>query len=648
MEKNRVLFVFAIVLMIWTILFGKGIFLKFFPDPRLSRLEEVQFRKNIQLQPRRGEIFDRKGKELAVSAPSHSLYADPYFVEDPYGVSKKLSSILKVPWKKIYGKLKVKSRRFVWIQRKLSEEKYQRIKKLKTKGLSFILESKRLYPHGSLFAQTLGFVGVDGHGLEGLELEYDEVLTGESQEIKIQRDARNRPLLVDGRIFLEKPKGAQVHLTIDLDLQYAFEKELNKILERHKAKGAMGVILDAQTSEILSLVNLPSFNLNSPLKFPASRRRNKVVTDVFEPGSTMKTVILSSALKKGLLPSKKVYCEQGEFRLDPYVIREADSDHSYGWLSLNEVLAFSSNIGMVKLALELGDRSIRKTLSDFGFGKKTFVGFPGEASGILKKTPWKKHFLGSISFGHGVAVTPLQMASAYAAIANGGVLKTPQLVRMIYDERTKKRYEYDQEKVRRVLTPKQAHTLKLMLVSATSEKGTGYLSRIPGFLVAGKTGTAKKVNTKEGGYFQNKYISSFIGFFPVHKPEIVIYVIVDEPEGVYYGSQVAAPVFSKVASYYVRSKGLSPILISKENVLDPLPEKTYANLKSLSEEALETLEGEDLKVMPKLKGLSLREVYRIFQGVDVRIKVRGKGHVVHTWPSEGKRLRGKDVEVELR
>jgi cell division protein FtsI (penicillin-binding protein 3) len=401
------------------------------------------------------------------------------------------------------------------------------------------------------------------------------------KQVILPRDARGRPLLPDGRSLTEVPDGADLELTIDHEVQYTLERELQSVVSQFDATSAVGIVVDAQSSEILGMATVPTVDLNDGSRYSAEVRRNRVVTDAFEAGSVMKTFVIAGALKEEILkPGTRYFCEGGRMKIGDKWIQEAEKKENFQWLTVSEILAYSSNVGAAKIAFDLGDARLMRTLIDFGFGAKTGLELPGEARGIMNPLPWRPHLLANVAFGHGIAVTPMQVVNAYTAIANGGVLKKPLLVRAIRThDREGTSEEFRAEEVRRVLTPQQAATMRLMLAAATEDKSTGVNARIPGYFVAGKTGTAQKVDMVKGGYIHNAYISSFAGFVPANSPRYVIYVAVDNPKKAYYGSQVAAPVFAKMAQYLVRRAGVPPAQINEQNVISS-EERRRTNLQT--------------------------------------------------------------------
>jgi cell division protein FtsI (penicillin-binding protein 3) len=618
--------------------------LQIFPHQRLSQLKSKQFKKTVTLNSRRGAILDRNGKELAVTVPSYSLFADPTLITNPVKLSRSMALKLKMNRNEIYKKLNRENTQFVWIKRNLNKRQREEIQSLGSRGLGFIEEPKRIYPAESLLSHTIGFIGREGRGLEGLELRYDKWLSGEKKRVNVLRDARGRPLLVDAKNFSSVPDGSSLVLTIDMDFQYALEKELNRVVEEFEADGAVGVIMDARTSEVLALANDNGFDLNSPFRVSSKVRRNRALTDSYEPGSVMKPFVVAGAIREGLVkPNTNIDCEKGRFKIGDRWVREADRRHVFDKLTVSEVIAKSSNVGTTKIALKMGSRKLRKTLVDFGFGSKTGVGFPGEAAGILHKAPWRPHKLSNVSFGHALATSPLQVASAYAAIANGGVLKKPLLVKRIVNEEKGEEKEFRPEVVRRVLSKEEANTMRMILMAATSKRSTGYAARVPGYLVAGKTGTAQKVSA-QGGYEKGAYISSFAGFLPAHSPRFVIYIAVDHPRESYYGSEVAAPAFARLGKYAVRKSGLPPMIVEESHLV-----KAGGNQHRALRSLIGTKSHPKIEpgVMPDLEGLSLRQalvVLKKYRGLDVQ--VRGSGRVVRTFPAAGEKL-PKENRVRL-
>ncbi len=649
--KSRIVVLFCIFISMWTLLAVRSAQLQLFPHERLLQLKERLFNKTVTLNSRRGDIIDRNGVELAVSLDSYSLYADPKLIENPKSTARKISRMLKINYSKVRKKLSKKESRFQWIKRHIDKIQYEKIKALKIRGLAFKVEPKRVYPNRRLLSQVLGFVGLQNQGLEGIELEYEDHLSGDQKRLTLHRDARGRPLLENGHIFMSNPNGGDLKLTIDRDLQFFVQDELDQAVIEHEADRAYGVVLDAQTSEILAIASTPSYDNNKALKQPTKNRRIHSSSDSFEPGSTTKALFVAGALQHDLFKANSIVdTGEGKIKIGKRTIKESDPDHKFGKITVSEVLAKSSNVGTSIMGLKMGAENVHKIMKQFGFGEKSGVELPGEARGILHKPPWNRHLLASVSFGHGMTATPLQVANAFATIANGGVLHKPRIVKAIKDPVSGEWLESDSEVRRRVIDEKIAARMRMMLTFATGQLGTGQNARVQGFPVAGKTGTAQKVNPEGGGYLRGKYISSFAGFLPANDPRFVIYIAVDNPQKYYYGSQVAAPVFSKIAAYSIRRFGIAPILVTQKNI--PTPDHQVKKAQRSQKRSLEKIKdimAEDVRVyskMPNVYGLTLREVVRKMQGFPNEIKLTGKGHlVVSSVPQAGKDIQGRKITL---
>jgi cell division protein FtsI (penicillin-binding protein 3) len=641
--KSKIISLFIGVCLLWGLILVRAAYLQFLPHEKLNALQTRQFETVVTLPARRGSIYDRNGKELAMSSPAYSLYADPKMIEDKKAVAKRLAQITGMNAKEIFQKIKDKSKRFVWIDRLLSASSAEEVREMKVKGLGLVEDWKRVYPNDQLLGTTLGFVGKEGQALEGVELHYDRILRGEKKKVSMRRDARGRPLIQDGLLFTETPQGKEMKLTIDADLQYFVETELSSAVQKFEADGGWVVVLDAKTSAIRALASSPSFDPNKPQNSSSQERRNRSVTDTFEPGSTLKTFVIAQAIESKLVkPNTKIFCENGAFRIGKRVIHEAEKDHAQGTISVTDVLAYSSNIGTSKIALMMGDQKLKEAYNSFGFGQKNGVDLPGEAKGIMVPLPWRDHLLANISFGQGITASPLQIANAYAAIANGGMLNQPHIVESITDVETNETTLTDVKPIRRAISAETASQMRLMLANATSENGTGGAARVPGYFVGGKTGTAQKIKTNGRGYMPGGYIGSFAGFIPANEPQLVIYVGIDRPRKGYYGAQVAAPVFSRIASYAVRRDGVTPELLT-ENTISKVKEDSLAE-KFLNADKVVTMKKssekkEDLStIAPNLKALSVREVLAKAAEQKIEVRLVGEGRVESTWPDAGQSL----------
>ncbi len=659
--KSRITFICYFLLMFYAIFLVRGAWLQFFPNERLITAKRKNFEKVIKLKPRRGIIYDRRGHELAISVASYSLFADSFLIKNPVQCARRLGRLLKMSSREIYQKIKNKKRRFVWLKRHISDKNRLVIQSWKIPGLAFLEEPKRVYPNDSLLAQVLGFVGSDGYGLEGIELSYNNVLSGEEKKLLVQKDAKGRPFLfsASGKNPINlRVNGADIYLTIDSDLQFFFERELKKVKQKYRARSAYGLIMDPETGEILAMAHVPSFNLNKPFQVSSKLYRNRCITSAFEPGSTLKPFITSAALKKNIPPSRRYSNHGGALLVEGHLIGEAEPDENKKneTMDLRDILSRSSNIGSAQLAMDIGDHFLYQVLRDFGFGQRLGLKFPGESAGILNKPPWKRLQLATIGFGHGVSTTSLQIAMAYSAIANGGMLKKPYLVRAIdykesggSDRREEGKKFFKPVILKRVLSAEQAENITVMLMSVVSNSGTGRRAQVKGFLSAGKTGTAQIVDHQKGGYKPNEYIASFVGFIPAKNPKFVIYTAVDHPKKTFYGSQVAAPVFASVARYAVRQAGLPPELITPENVLKKeilSPKKIGRNNQVKNNQSDRLVAQKKISICqseecfsttrtPDFIGLSLREAYRKARTKGVQLRVTGSGQVIRTIPFAG-------------
>ena len=628
----------------------RGAYLQLVPNAQFEKIKKRQFNRMVRLSSRRGDILDRDGRELAVSVTSYSLFADPKIIEDPKSVAKRLSRYFKEPFRDMYLKVIGKKRRFVWVKRRLSVQDYEKIKSWNIRGLAFKEEYKRVYPSKTLGASVLGFVGDDQQGLAGLERRFENVLSGAGRKVKVRRDARGRVLIKDGLMFTSPPEGSDIYLTIDRELQFWVESQIQKSVKKHQAKSAWAVVLNPKNSEILAMASYPSFDANKPLKFSLQRRRNRTIHDVYETGSVMKTFSVGGALNFGVVkPNTKINTEGGIFRIGNRHITEADKKHTFKELTVSEILSYSSNVGTSKIALKMTDELLYQTLVDFGFGEKSGLDLPGEASGLLRRPPWRDHLTANISFGHGVAVTALQVANAYAAIANGGELNQPYIVREIRDVEKGEMIQTSKKSVRRVLSPRNANLLKMMLSSVVVH-GSGVQARIQGFPVAGKTGTAQKVRPDGRGYLSGAYIANFAGFVPANDPEYVIYVAVDSPkEKDYYASSVAAPLFRGIAEFALRKDRSSPVFLSDTDLVkQEHMEQIFKPQKVIEQDLNQISETKnEMSRVPDLKGFTINEVLSNLQGRDLQVQFYGRGKVIKTHPKAGSKV-SKKLEVYFR
>lgn len=510
----------------------------------------------VELDPPRGTIYDAKGRELAVSIEVDSVYAIPSEIDDPAAAARRLARLVDKDPAKLKKQLSDRSRDFVWIKRKLDPPAADQIRALKIDGLRFVTESKRYYPMRELAAQVLGFVGTENHGLEGLEQLYDSTVAGKPGRRTVLRDARKGTVMDPELSFTDPEPGRDLHLSLDATIQHIVERELADAVDRRGARKGMAVFLDPKTGGVLALASYPSFDPNQYGESTKDLWRNRAVTDFYEPGSTFKIVTAAAALESGVVKASDTFdCGMGQITLAGIRIR----DHKpFGLLTFEEAIAKSSNVGMIKTALLLGDERLYAMASALGFGRKTGIDLPGEASGILHPlTEWRRFPLSKayISFGQGVSVTPLQLAVAAATVANGGVRLKPYVVAATGAEgKTEARHAARQGA--RAMSPATAAELTRLLEGVVTV-GTAKSAAVAGYHVAGKTGTAQI--PVAGGYDRNRYVPSFVGFAPAGRPQIVGVVAIDAPQGFeYHGGQVAAPVFGAIARQVMLYLGVRP------------------------------------------------------------------------------------------
>lgn len=499
--------------------------------------------RRIALPAERGTIYDRSMHELALSLPAKAIFADPALIQDPLGTVARLAEILEVKPGALRGSLTAESR-FEYLARGVDLAVANRVALLDLPGIGFIDEPKRTYPGGSLAAQVLGFVGVDGAGLAGLELQWERVLAGRAGRMLVEQDPDGLSI-PQGRLEVEDPeRGRDLVLTIDKDLQYFTERALGRAVAENGALGGTVIVLDPSTGDVLAMATNPAFDANAFTDAPVFVTRNRGVTDVYEPGSVNKVITASAALEEGVMGIRERLWVPPRYQVGDKVFSEAHPRPAMS-MTLTDIIAQSSNIGTIMTAQRLGSERLDDYLRAFGFGAETGIRFPGESDGILMpEEEWWTTSMGTIPIGQGIAVTPLQMASVYATVANGGVRLAPRLIRGTVDGgEVRERHPLVRE---RVVSTRTARLVTRMLAEAVAS-GTGQEAQLPGYWVAGKTGTARKPLDGALGY-SDEYVASFIGFAPARDPAVVVAAIIDEPDTV-YGGVAAAPLFREVTGF---------------------------------------------------------------------------------------------------
>lgn len=541
MNKKRIVVLNTVIVFGFFAVFFRLTDLMVFNHTIYAERAKSQQVKAEDIQVRRGNIYDRKGRAFAVNLELESLYCDPEEVVVDKDGLKRLSNILGVDAKVIQAKFN-QDKRFIWMNRKLSPDAAGEIKKLNIKGMGFVPEAKRYYPKGELASHVIGMVGRENQPLEGLELKYDKYLRTAGGKVYFARDASGKKL--SSGVDMEA-KGNDLILTIDEGLQYIVEKELEKAMAKWKSVAASAIMMDPFTGEILALANRPAYDLNAGSANKNSIR-NRLITDIYEPGSTFKVIVGTAALEEKLYNLDSTFdCSKGGIEVGGKVIRDV---HKHGVLTFREVIQKSSNVGSVMIGLKLGKEQVYRYAKLYGFGEDTGIDMPGEVSGWIRKPDkWSATSIGAISIGQEVAVTPLQILRAYSVIANGGYLVQPYLVSEIRTPEGRTISSF-QGKTKRVLSERTAKVFKDILKTVVEEGGTATAAAIEGNQVAGKTGTAQLTDPRTGRYSKNRHISSFVGFVPAEDPKLAMIVVIYEPKGQIYGGLVAGPVFKDIGN----------------------------------------------------------------------------------------------------
>jgi len=629
----RIITVFCFFILIFFIIILRAYQLQIIEREKLTRLIEKQYLKYVKLQPKRGTIYDRKKRELAVSLEVNSLYARPGKIKNKRKVAEELSPILKISYRNLKRKLE-SDRPFVWLKRRILPSQSIKIKNLNLEGIGFIEESKRFYPNRELASHCLGFAGIDNKGLEGIELQYDSYLKGKPGYLLVERDALGRNIYSQNIKQIGATKGYNLQLTIDKNIQYIIEKSLEEGVEKNEAKAGIAIVMVPQTGEILALAVRPTFNPNNFWDYSPSQWRNRAVTDAFEPGSTFKIFLISSALEERIFqPQDIFYCENGSYFLEDRVIHDL---HKYGWLTLTKIIKYSSNIGACKIAENLGKKRFYCYIRKFGFGSKTGIDLPGETNGLLSLPyKWSLINLGTISFGQGISISPIQLITAFSAIANGGILMRPYLVKTIFNDRGEIIKEFQPESRGRIIAKSTADQVTSILKTVVEKGGTGEKAFIPGFEIAGKTGTAQKIDPKGKHYSNQLVVSSFIGFLPADDPKIAILIIIDEPKGIPYGGIVAAPIFRETTSKIIPYLRIIPKQESMTMVKHQPNSNHQGNIKVNYLRKVSLTKQHISKSMPDFSGLSIRDVLKKVEELNLNIEISGSGKAVSQYPPPG-------------
>ena len=645
--RSRALVFAACLALAFLGLLGRLAYLQILKHEEYSRLAESQHAKTVPLRPKRGPILDRTGQALAVSSRADTLYVTPAKVEDAARLAARLAPILSEPARDVARKLTV-SKKFAPVHRRLTPDAAKAVRDLRDPSLTLVDDSLRLYPNRELAAQLIGFEGAEGRGLAGIEQVWDAHLAGVEGRAEVERDALGREMTGAPIVLKPSVAGQGIMLTIDATIQYLAEKEVDAAWRRTRSKSAMAVAMDPRTGEILAMAIRPTFNPNSFGGATDDDRRARAVTDPFEPGSTFKVIMAASALEEGVVrPTDRLYAENGAITVASTTIHDWKK---YGWLTFTEVLQNSSNVGSIKVGLQLGKERYYKYMTAFGFGAPTNLGLPGESRGQLRPpAQWSGLSLATMSIGQEVSVTAVQMVAAFSAVANGGRLMQPQLIRAVLDAQGREVRAFEPKAVRQVISPETARTLTEMLVNAV-QNGTGHNAAIPGYDVAGKTGTAQKMDPATKRYSRAPGVLSFVGFVPADDPRLAMIVLLDEPKNEKWGSEAAAPIFSAIGREALRylnvpPRDSSPVPIVRGEVAAATPDHPRPALASATAlgaalgpgraEAAPAASHDGSAVMPRLAGLSLRQAMEALASYGVRLEISGRGVVTSQSPLPG-------------
>ncbi len=651
--KGR-LAVFLVMMALWAAAISARLF-------QLQVVEHESYRQRaldqqlqvVELAPPRGTIFDARGRQLAVSMAVDSAYVLPHKIVDAKDAAKRIAPILGLTPEATLERL-TDRHRWLWLARQLDPPVAQALRDLGIEGLDFVEESKRFYPLDELAGPVLGFVGTDHSGLAGLESAYNQVVSGKLVRRRFLRDALDGGVVAPGFSFIDAEPGADLHLTIDATVQHIVEAELARALETSRARAGVVVLMQPRTGAILAMASLPTFNPNRFADYPQTRWRNAAVEFAFEPGSTFKAITATAALESNLIdPMDIIDCAQGGITLGSLRIR----DHKpFGRLTFRDVIARSSNVGIIKVGLRLERSDFFEQIRKFGFGSPTGIDLPGENAGIFRGVEkWSKYEAAYLSIGQGISATPVQLVRAFGALANGGILVRPHVVATV-DHGDHRQAPADGEASEAVASAATLRTVTRLL-EAVVEDGGGTLAAVPGYRVAGKTGTAQKA-LPGVGYLPDRHVASFLGFVPSRRPEIVALVMLDDPEGLFYGGEVAAPVFGSIMARVLPYLGVAPSLPEGFDA----PPETRASESTPAQEpgALLTRamrpaaggvseQGERLELgaVPDVRGLTAREAIQVLAERGLMPRLHGSGFVETQVPVAGQPLEMAAGEVEI-
>lgn len=674
--RKRIILLFLIFLLLTSLLSLRLIWIQVINSDEYQKKAIDQRTRELKVESKRGIIYDRQGRELAVSASSETVVAIPLEVKKPTTTAKLLSEVLDMEYDYVYQRITRKASA-VYVKRKVSEDVAREIRGLDLEGITFTEESKRFYPKDNLASHILGFAGIDSQGLDGIELSYDKLLKGKAGKIEAERDAAGRSIPDGIQEYVAPKDGYNLYLTIDEVIQYIAERELDRAVNEYQVSGGTVIVMDPQNGDILALANRPDYNPNNFADYPQKLWRNRAISDGFEPGSTFKIITTAAALEEGVVNENDRFVDPGYIKVSGETIN-CWKQGGHGSQTFAEVVQNSCNPGFVQVGMRVGKEAFYNYIKAFGFGKETSINLPGEAGGIVSNYdnigPVE---LATMSFGHGITVTPIQLTTAVSAVANRGMLLQPKLLKEVRNPDGELVEEVEPIQIRQVISEKNAERT-LTLLEGVVEKGSGANAKIEGYRIGGKTGTAKH-------YGSQVYDASFIGILPINNPQLVISVVLYDITGYpYYGSQTAAPVFRNIAYDTIRYLEIPPQLKEDDNIEEPnklfVPELIDKNLaeaeKTLRNNGLdvkiigglnkvikqvplagaEVMEGttvllfteEDhgknyLVAVPNLKGMTKELAQNLLSQLGLKMESTGSGKIVKQDIQAGERVPGGSI-----
>ena len=601
----------------------------------------------IEIQPRRGSIYDNTGVPLATSLTQEVLCVVPSLAKDPVALSKALAPYAGMTAGKIAGKIKKTKLHLIYLRRGLTMQTKEEIEALNLDGVEFRSESSRRYPKTSLACNLIGFSNVDNEGLEGIEFKFDSLLCGKAGKRIIIRDSTRREMPALAQTVEQVQDGSHIFLTIDENIQYSTEKALDEIVSKYSPESATAVVMDPKTGQLLAMAGRPTFNPNKSSTFQTDKLRNRAVADAFEPGSAFKPIAAAVALERGLItPEDRVFCEFGYMRYHGHTFHDV---HPFGEITFAEVMAESSNIGMIKVVSMLEPEELYGCIKDFGFGAITGIDLPGESAGIVHPpSRWSGLSMGSLPIGQEISVTAIQLATAYSAIANKGRMMRPYIISKTSDPEGNSERHNTPRFVRQVIRPETAETLTKMLEGVV-EYGTGTEAGIEGYRIAGKTGTAQKADLEAGGYYRDKYVAVFAGFVPADDPVACIVVAVDSPQGKHYGGQVAAPAFKEIANDILKYREIPPNAPPEQS--PPEPNGSLASTPGRRDGVGELIVVDDdgFFKMPDVRGKTMRVIAGSPLARLARLEFEGSGVACRQTPSPGRKIeKGGRIQIAFK